>query len=95
MLLFKMGLAYAALINLITFGVFAHDKRRARQSGRRVPEKRLLILAALGGWGGAKFAQQRLRHKSSKQPFGRQLNAIGVILVFGIACAGYIGIKFL
>ncbi len=64
------------LINLMVFAVYAHDKRRAQSAGRRVSERRLLWLAALGGGIGAKAAQHRLRHKTRKQPFARRLNRI-------------------
>ena len=41
--------AYIILINIVTFWVFGHDKRQARNKGWRVPEKTLFLLAAAGG----------------------------------------------
>ena len=70
------ALAYLLAVNLITAGLFWHDKRRAIHGGRRVPERRLLTLAALGGSPAAQFLRRRLRHKTQKQPFGNRLHRI-------------------
>jgi uncharacterized membrane protein YsdA (DUF1294 family) len=80
-------LGYGLLVNLLAFLAFAIDKRRALQGEWRVPERTLLILATLGGWPGAKFAQVSLRHKTRKQPFGLLLNLCGLILPIGLAIA--------
>lgn len=55
--------------SLVTFVVYALDKSAAKAGKRRTPEKTLHILALIGGWPGAWFAQQKLRHKTQKQPF--------------------------
>ncbi|WP_210394616.1 DUF1294 domain-containing protein [Motiliproteus sediminis] len=59
---------YLAL-SLITFGFYAADKAAAQQGQWRTPESTLHLLALAGGWPGALVAQQKLRHKSRKQPF--------------------------
>ena len=59
---------YLAL-SLLSFLVFAHDKRAARKHHRRVPERRLHLLELLGGFPGAFLAVGLLRHKSSKPSF--------------------------
>lgn len=69
---------YLAFINIVTYRAFAADKRFAINKEQRTPEADLLRLARRGGWFGAKLAQHRLRHKSYKQPFGSQLNIIGM-----------------
>ena len=56
-------------LNLVTFAVYATDKAAAQSGGRRTSEKRLHLLAVLGGWPAAWWAQQWLRHKSSKASF--------------------------
>ena len=53
----------------ITFIVYAIDKTAARKGRRRTPENTLHVLSLVGGWPGALLAQQKLRHKSKKQPF--------------------------
>ncbi|MFY9238724.1 MAG: DUF1294 domain-containing protein [Roseovarius sp.] len=69
-------IAALAALNLLTWFVYRFDKARARIDGQRVPEKRLLALAAYGGWPAAKLAQHHFRHKTRKQPFARRLNLI-------------------
>ena len=67
---------YLAAINLITFCTFGADKRRARKDMRRVPEKRLFTLAALGGSVGAIFAMRIFRHKTLHRSFRYGIPAI-------------------
>lgn len=64
-----MILAYLAGINLIAFAAMALDKRFAVLRDRRIPERTLLALAALGGAPGAIAGQQAFRHKTHKEPF--------------------------
>lgn len=62
-------LTAVALLNLATFYVYWRDKDAAVEGGWRASENQLHGLALLGGWPGAWFAQQILRHKSSKKAF--------------------------
>jgi uncharacterized membrane protein YsdA (DUF1294 family) len=79
---------YLAGINLVTFAMFAWDKRSAIKGDWRIPEKTLLALALAGGTPGAIIAQQRLRHKTRKQPFRAQLILIaGLHVVLLVALA--------
>ena len=57
------------MINLLTYGTYAWDKRRARSGGWRVAEFQLHILELAGGWPAAYLAQRRLRHKCAKQRY--------------------------
>ena len=57
------------LLSVLTYGLYAKDKRAARRDLRRTPEQTLHLLSLLGGWPGALMAQAQLRHKTQKQPF--------------------------
>jgi len=67
----------AAAANVLTFLLFTLDKSRAtRGTGRRIPERRLLLCAALGGTPGAYAGRWLFRHKTRKQPFVARLHLI-------------------
>lgn len=65
--------------SLLTFIMYAVDKSAAQRGAWRTKESTLHLLAIVGGWPGALAAQQRLRHKSQKQPF-RSIFWITVLL---------------
>ena len=78
------------LVNVITIAAFALDKRRSLTGEWRIPESRLLWLAALGGSPGAFWARNRYRHKTRKQPFVGRLQLIAMVqvgVVAGLAIA--------
>lgn len=61
-------------INLVTFFVFGFDKLKAKykekhEAARRVPEKTLFLLAALGGSVGALIGMRVWRHKTLHRSF--------------------------
>ncbi|WP_137918789.1 cold shock and DUF1294 domain-containing protein [Hydrogenophaga sp. 2FB] len=62
-------LTAVVLVNLATFYMYWRDKDAAVHETQRTPEEQLHALAVVGGWPGAWFAQQILRHKTVKQPF--------------------------
>ena len=68
-LLNGMVLLFISLMNVMSYWFYAQDKEAAQLGNRRVPENTLHILSFLGGWPAAWLAQQRLRHKTQKQPF--------------------------
>ena len=65
----KALLVWSLVIGVMTFFVYAKDKRAAINGNWRVPEKTLHIFSVAGGWLGALIAQDKLRHKTQKQPF--------------------------
>jgi uncharacterized membrane protein YsdA (DUF1294 family) len=83
-----LGLAGFALVNLVTFLLFAIDKRRATagRSRHRIAERTLLAWAALGGSPAAWQAIRALRHKSSKDSFKLRL-----LLITGVQIGAMIG----
>jgi uncharacterized membrane protein YsdA (DUF1294 family)/cold shock CspA family protein len=56
-------------LSAVTFVFYAKDKAAAKQGGQRTPESSLHTLALVGGWPGALYARELLRHKSSKKSF--------------------------
>ena len=63
--------AALAVMNLVTFIVFAYDKHIAQQrrGKRRVPERTLLLLSFLGGCVGAALGMVLCRHKTKHAKF--------------------------
>ncbi len=62
-------LGILVLLNGATFFAYALDKSAAQRRTWRTPEQTLHLLALLGGWPAAWWAQHWLRHKSRKQSF--------------------------
>jgi uncharacterized membrane protein YsdA (DUF1294 family)/cold shock CspA family protein len=76
-------LALYIVASLLTFIMYAVDKSAARKGAWRVQESTLHLLSLAGGWPGALVAQQKIRHKSRKQPF-RSIFWITVLLNGGL-----------
>lgn len=60
---------FITLMNVLSYWLYAQDKEAVQLGNRRVPEQTLHIISFLGGWPAAWLAQQKLRHKTQKQPF--------------------------
>ena len=79
-------------INLVTFFVFGIDKWKAKrkashESTRRVPERTLFLLAALGGSAGALLGMRAFHHKTLHKTFRFGIPAIlalQIILPLGL-----------
>lgn len=84
-----LALPAALMLNLVTFFVYWLDKAAAQQGRWRIAESTLHLFSLLGGWPGAWFAQQILRHKSSKASF-RAAYWASVVIHF-IALAAWAG----
>lgn len=57
------------LINLLTYGLFYIDKKRAIKNKTRISEKTLLTFSVLGGGLGAWIGMKQFRHKTQKVKF--------------------------
>lgn len=78
--------AYLAVMNLAAFLVFGLDKWKAKRkekkaSVRRVPEKTLFLLAALGGSIGALLGMKVFHHKTLHKRFRYGIPAIMALQV--------------
>ena len=60
---------YLLLINAAGLLIMRADKRKAIQKARRIPERVLLAVAALGGSVGCLLGMQRFRHKTRHPRF--------------------------
>lgn len=74
------------LINLVTFFVFGLDKLKAKrkekkETVRRVPEKTLFLLAALGGSLGALLGMKVWHHKTLHKTFRIGIPAILILQI--------------
>ena len=77
---------YLLVMNLIAFFVFGLDKWKAKykqthEKTRRVPEKTLFLLAALGGSVGALLGMRVWRHKTLHKSFRFGIPAILVLQI--------------
>ncbi len=66
---YRILLGCWAGISLLTYALYARDKRQAQRSEWRTPEFHLHIAELLGGWAAAFVAQRVIRHKISKPSF--------------------------
>ncbi|MDD4991681.1 MAG: DUF1294 domain-containing protein [Paludibacter sp.] len=62
----KLEIVYLVIINLLSGLVFSIDKNAARKSRRRIPERTLHLLEALGGVFATVLLMYTLRHKNRK-----------------------------
>ena len=69
----------------LSFVLYARDKSAAQAGRRRTPEDTLHLLSLMGGWPGALYAQQLLRHKSRKASFRNVYSATVVLNVSALA----------
>ena len=77
----KIIIAYLIIISAVAIIVTAADKLCARKRMRRVSEKALLILGALGGAIAMFITMQIVRHKTKKIKFMLTLPLFSVVHV--------------
>ena len=85
--MFEITILYLLVINAATYAVFASDKRRAAYGARRIPERVLLQIAAVGGILGSLTAQKVLRHKTRPAPFRTWLWLIAAVQALALTAA--------
>lgn len=62
-------LATVTLMSIVSFVAYGVDKKQAGNGSRRIRERTLHLLAFLGGWPSAWFAQRHFRQKTRKRSF--------------------------
>lgn len=83
----KFLVIYIVLINVVTFFVYGFDKHRAQSRRRRISERTLLTLAAMGGSIGAWMAMRSFRHKTQHAKFKYGVPAILIAQIALLALA--------
>lgn len=76
------------ILNLLTFYAYWLDKYAAGKRQWRISESTLHVWSLVGGWSGAWFAQQILRHKSRKPSF--RGNYWATVVLHCAALAGWL-----
>ena len=80
-----------AVLNIVTFWIYAIDKLKAKKGWWRISERTLLLLAFLGGSIGARLAMQMFRHKTQHAKFRY---GVPFALLLHIALAGWLVYRF-
>lgn len=83
--LYALG-AYLIAISLLAIFLTIHDKRRARQHGRRIPERTLMLVGLAGGALAMYLTMRAIRHKTLHRKFMWGLPA-EIALQAILACA--------
>lgn len=94
MKLLYIAYGYLIIINIYAFFLMGMDKRRAKRKARRVPEKRLFFIGAVGGAIGIWYGMKMWRHKTQHRSFTvgiPYLVAVNIIAI--VAIAGLWGIN--
>ena len=69
---------YLIAMSMVTFSLYARDKKKAKKGNWRTPEKTLLGFSFLGGAVGGILAMQTLRHKT-KHWYFHVVNILGLL----------------
>ncbi len=78
---------YLLIMNFLTWVIYGLDKGRAKSGKWRIPERTLLILAAIGGSVGALIGMLMFRHKTRKAKF---VILVPVLLVIHCVLVGIV-----
>lgn len=81
----RLLLRYLLLVNMVTFCVYALDKRKAKRRRWRIPESTLLGLSFAGGFAGAGLGMSLCHHKTRKRKFRLLVPVSAVVWLIGIA----------
>jgi uncharacterized membrane protein YsdA (DUF1294 family) len=85
----ELAIYYFIAVNFAAFAAFGIDKARAEAGAWRISEATLLGLALIGATPGAYAGRRAFRHKTRKQPFGRQLDGTLMLQIAGAAVLAF------
>lgn len=81
---YAVTISYITVLSIISVIVTAHDKLSAERGGRRVPERTLLALSALGGSAVMLLMMCLIRHKTRHKKFMIGIPLIIILQVFAL-----------
>lgn len=85
----RLILLYILTINAVAFLCMLLDKLWAKKNMRRIPERRLMLMAALGGSPGILFGMYLVRHKTRHLKF-----TLGVPVILTVQIVALILLQF-
>lgn len=80
--MWRYAAAYMVIINIMAFMVMLHDKKQAKRHKRRVPEKKLFLIAMAYGSLGIFLGMYAFRHKTKHASFVYGIPSILFIQLF-------------
>jgi len=82
----EVTLIYIAAVNIVAFATFGADKSKARRKKRRIRERSLFLISAVGGALGALFGMKVFRHKTKHKSFTFGIPAILIfqVIIFAV-----------
>ncbi|MCR5624074.1 MAG: DUF1294 domain-containing protein [Lachnospiraceae bacterium] len=85
-ILIQIFLYYFIIINIVALVMYGVDKDKAQKGKRRISEKTLLTLAAVGGAFGALIGMRTFNHKTRKTRFALFVPLMCMVWCFVLAC---------
>lgn len=79
---------YLIIINLVAFAAYGVDKWKAKKDKWRIPEKTLILLAAIGGALGAYAGMRYFRHKTQHKKFTICVPLFLILWIIGLVWFG-------
>lgn len=79
---------YLIIINLVAFTAYGVDKWKAKKDKWRIPEKTLILLAAIGGALGAYAGMRYFRHKTQHKKFTICVPLFLILWIIGLVWFG-------
>lgn len=80
----RILIVYLIVVNLIGFALYGIDKAKSKGKGRRIPERTLLLMAAIGGALGCWLGMLLFRHKTKHVRFKVLVPLLTVVWVVAV-----------
>ena len=87
-IVWKIGILYLVLENILAFALMGIDKSKAKHHKWRIQERTLFGSAIMGGSVGALYGMHFFRHKTKHKSFMLGMPAILIIQLVAAICVG-------